>query len=106
MVPHSSSVENLFVQLDLNQPAERAAFGSLWQQFERHAPLFGCADHPDIDTEQLEQVRSMVFERLAGFARSGAIRGVEHHAVRTFLAAFRGSRGLALAAAPEQDPEI
>jgi hypothetical protein len=102
----SRHLDGLFARLGLNQPAEQAAFESLWQQFERHTPLFGCADHPDVDTEQLDQVRQLTFEQLAGYARSGAIRAVEHHAVRTFLNAFRDSRGLTLAAAPEPEPEI
>jgi hypothetical protein len=97
-------LEGLFARLGLRAPAERAAFESLWQQFDRHAPLFGCADHPDVDTEHLDQVRHMAHEQLAGFARSGAIRAVEHHAVRVLFAALRDSRGVPLAAAP--DPEV
>lgn len=93
----------LFERLGVRGAAERVLFESSWRQLCRHAPLFGYADHPDVDGEHLEQAQHTVHEQLAAWARAGEARAVEHAAVRAMLAALRSARGLV---AVEPRPEL
>lgn len=95
-------LEGLFERLGVSGAAERVLFDSSWRQLCRHAPLFGYADHPDVDGEHLEQVQHAVHEQLAAWARNGEVRAVEHAAVRAMLAALRSSRGLVAAEPPPE----
>jgi len=96
-------LDGLLDRLGMDGPVERTAFESSWRRLCRHAPLFGYADHPDVDGEHLELVQHAVHEQLAAWARSGAAQAVEHAAVRAMLTALRGARGL-VAARPR--PEL
>ena len=102
MVEHALGA--LFTRYELSGTAERALFVHLFQQLERHAPLFGCADHPDLDTEQLERVRELHYAELANYTRAGERRALEELAVRSFLSALRDSRELRTSAQPAPPP--
>jgi hypothetical protein len=87
-------LDPLLDRLRVRDPVARELFESSWQQLCRHAPLFGYADHPDIDDEHLDQVQDVVHRQLADWAQRGEVRAIEQAAVRTFLGVLRSARGL------------
>jgi hypothetical protein len=88
-------LEGLLARLGSSDSVEREAFEQLWRQLRRHAPLFGYADHPDVDDDHLEQVHAAIHEQLVHWAQRGEWRAVEQRAVQAMFAALRSARGLA-----------
>jgi hypothetical protein len=88
-------LEGLLVRLGSSDSVEREAFELLWRQLRRHAPLFGYADHPDVDDDHLEQVHAAIHEQLVDWAQRGDRRAVEQRAVQAMFGALRSARGLA-----------
>lgn len=99
----SRPLEGLLDQLGVDPTPARGLFHASWRQLCRHAPLFGYADHPDVDAEHLEQAQRATHEQLAAWARQGDAQAVERAAVRAVLSALRSVRGLV---APQPRPEL
>jgi hypothetical protein len=88
-------LEGLLARLGSSDSVEREAFELLWRQLRRHAPLFGYADHPDVDDDHLEQVHAAIHEQLVDWAMRGDLHAVEQRAVQAMFGALRSARGLA-----------
>jgi hypothetical protein len=88
-------LEGLLARLGSSDSVEREAFELLWRQLRRHAPLFGYADHPDVDDDHLEQVHAAIHEQLVNWAMRGDLHAVEQRAVQAMFGALRSARGLA-----------
>ena len=65
-----------------------------WRALMRHAPLFGCADHPDVDPELIDAVLDQTYLRLAAQPASERDSGIRAQAVERFVAALASARGL------------
>lgn len=85
---------DLFSTFGLSQASERALFESLYHQLERHSVFFGCADHPDVQDDILEQVWEVTLQNLADSARRGAHDDVRWYVISQFLRTLRSARGL------------
>ena len=95
LVVEGHPLEGLLARLGSSDTAERQTFELLWRQLRRHAPLFGYADHPDVDDDHLEQVQAQIHEQLVNWAQRGDRRAVEQRAVKAMFGALRSARGLA-----------
>jgi hypothetical protein len=91
----SNPLEDLLARLGSRDSVERHTFEVLWRHLRRHAPLFGYADHPDIDDDHLEQVHASIHEQLVDWAQRGDLRAVEQRAVQAMFGALRSARGVA-----------
>lgn len=94
---------DLFFAFGLNLASERALFESLYDELERHSVFFGCADHPDVQDDILEQVWEATLQNLADSARRGARGDVRWYVIGQFLRSLRSARGLP---GRDLDPEL
>lgn len=91
---HPPHLEDLFRRHRLDDAAVRTRFAALWAAHVRHAPLFGTADHPDLDPETLDAVRDAACAELAAHAVEGRHDAVRQAAVRQLVRAMRTAGGL------------
>ena len=101
--PSRSPLDGLYSLFELEPGEQRERFARLWHQLHRHAPLFGCADHFDLDAEQLDAARMVNYRELARHARAGDQDAVERLAVSNFVSAMRSAIDLD---APRHEPDL
>lgn len=85
---------NLFATLALAASDERATFEALLAELDRHSVFFGCAAHPDVEDDILEEVWHNTLHNLGDSARRGARDDVQWYVTSQFLRTLRSARGL------------